>query len=419
MLPTKGRIDMQDPQQGEISQLGDGSLRRLISHLRQVVSTPPLSRAQYLRRATDVQLLREGITAQGLDAPALLRFGLDDRLWQPLFILLIATPQGQRESPESVIDFKAWYSALSIDPLVPEEVFEVKESEDNLYELTISVDSDFSRPFMLLRRWARTAPLEEVLALQAPAPAFFEKVSLFEPDQEVRNSYLWLVERYAEDDPVEWSLSSLKLEYRQRHTEWVAPFGDDVVYDIDVTHDALNAELARRSASIEATEGAAHDLSLMTEMKRQALGFLYEERYVEAAALFVFYSRRNPLNLEARNNLAFCLMPLDPETALFHLNALGLAKKFHARTMLAYNQCLALLLMDRAAEALTRAEHFWQREREHDPSGAFLWRQNGDALELYSEDDVPKALARLAQEIARSLGKRDREARWTERLQQR
>jgi len=408
---------MNTQQEDESTIAGDESVERLVSSLRQLVSTPPLSRTQQQKRALNINLLLEGISAKGIDAPALLRFGLADHLWQPLFILLIATPKEDRAGQAAVIDFEAWYAALSIEPLAPEDFMQVESTEESSIELTITIDSDFSRPFLLLRRWAHTAPLNEVLAMAAPDADFFERVPVGDPEPEVKSPYLWLVQRYAEPDLADWNMTSLQLEYRHRHTEWVPSFGPDVVAALSLRDDQLNAELARRAASVDAEADNSHDVNLMTELKRQAIGFLDESRYLEAAALFEFYSRRNPANLEAKNNLAFCLLPLDPESALFHLDALGRSSGFLPRTMLAYNQCLAMLVLGRADEALTRAEHFWQREREHSPGGAFLWRRKGDTLELYNEDNVTGALAGLAVEIADSLGRGDRKARWEERLQ--
>ncbi|MBK0296893.1 hypothetical protein IAE22_33970, partial [Bacillus sp. S34] len=85
-------------------------------------------------------------------------------------------------------------------------------------------------------------------------------------------------------------------------------------------------------------------VQLLFQLQEQAIDFLTEQRYTEAAALFEFYLKQTPGDVLARNNLGFCLMPLRPEMALHHLESIRLETADNP-TMTLINVCTALALL--------------------------------------------------------------------------
>jgi hypothetical protein len=410
MVDTEGAEDERPAGEGEESPFGT-----LVAALRSVVQRPPLDRRQQEERLTQVQLLLDEIYSRGVDASSLLRHGMGEQLWQPLIVLLIAAPREIWAETGGPIDFGAWDRFLRLDSSGRPAVT-VADDEGKL-SMTISGNGDFGLMLVALRRWAAAAPIEEIVKLLPPADEFHQEVLKEGPADEVTHSYRWLADRYGESDLEQWAFSSLQHEYRWRRGSWSPPFPATALEPADPDDMSLNEELARRAAGFPPDSGDDSEGRLMSDMKSQALSFLSEGRFREAAALFEFYIRTDPQNHEAVNNLAFCLLPIAPENALYHLDSLSPVREFSYKAMLIYNQCLALKLLGRGGEALSRAEYYWQRERQPSPAAAFLWREEGENgdLELFRVDNVLQALALLASSIATGLGREDRAARWRQR----
>lgn len=413
-------MDIEDsldsPESGLIA---DGSFGRLVSTLIAMVRLPPFNEEMFEARSEQIALLQEGIEAFGVDANSLLRFGIADDLWQPLLILLITSPPDVIEDMNVPVDLTRWATLLPTERLEPSDVEAVPSDDSSFVSVTFTFREDISAVVRRLSRWVSSAPMDDILALTPPPYDFFERVDVQTPSSEVRDAYRWLVERHAESDLARWSFASLKLEFLRRQGDWAAPFPDRVVEPSEFDDDLLHFEMARRAAALPNTDEAPAS-KLMTDLKRQALGFLQEFRFREAAALFEFYIRNEPSNYEAVNNLAFCLIPIAPDHALHYLDSLDSIRESVDRGIIVYNQCLVLKLLGRGGEALDKAENYWQRQFSANPYGAFLWREDDadGGLELYNEDNVAVALATMVATIAGDLGREDRAARWRQRAAQ-
>lgn len=405
------------------SELEDGSLGKLIERLGQTLSRPPLNEDERRARAIEARLLMSGIEEAGVDATALLRLGMADTAWLPIFVLLIVTPESERVASELPIDYDGWLKALSMpelpftDPEAAAEAIPEGDLEVGSAELIDFVTSgpiaDFTRRVVaILPRWVLLAGIDDILLMEPPSVAALSVVDGGTASEQAVEEYRWLWERFGREGFDQWADSSLRLEFMWREEQWSPPFPiDELVVDRS-SDPSLHLELARRSVRGGTDDG---ELLLRARLQQQALGFLQQQRFTEAAALFEFYLHQAPTDEVARNNLGFCLMPHRPELALHHLQRVNLRASGMA-TLVVHNVCTALAVLGRDAEALDRAEYHWQRERQPKTSTAYLWRENEDGLELFFANDSGVAFAELGLRLAERVEVADRIARWSERV---
>jgi hypothetical protein len=385
---------------------GDASLRALVRRLGEVTGRPPLDRRGAVARALEVQLLLDGINELGVDAESLARYGMVHQLTLPVVVLLIVGKDGN-EAQFPYFDFAAWQAAIGTDV---EDVTPEAEPNALPWNTPTSLLMVRGRGMEVLRHWVASAPLREVIDLVPPSHHGLEPVSVQAPDAAVE-AYLWLWERYGNADLETWSDSSLRLEFQLRHRDWIPPFPIDVLSESEIEDVDLDRELASRFVS-----GPSEDtqMQLFAQLQEQAIGFLMQGRHRDASALFEFYLKQNPDSFDARNNLAFCLIPTATQQALFHLEAVRLSRTFN-ETVTVYNICFALALLGRHGEALDRAEAHWQRGDRAHTGSAYLWHEQSTGVELFYTIDVVDAFIKLGQSLAAALEEPQRVARWADR----
>lgn len=379
----------------------------LVAALHSMILLPPGNRSAQASRAQQIHLLLEGITAFGVDASSLVRLGMANQAWRPVMVLLIATPSASRRGEDAPLDFDGWFSALGIE--APE--VNLASTDDANFQAFAKVAANVARRLAL---WVQLAPFQEVIALVPPDSEIFTEIPPRKPESV--QAYEWLVQRFAVEEMDQWSFQSLRSEFLWREGTWVPPFPDDILATDRDTDRALYYALAKRSVVPPDVVDSRQEERLLEDMKIQAIDFLRLGRFAEAAALFEFYAHQDPESIEVLNNLGFCLIPSNPELALYHLNSIG-DRPFPARTMLVYNRCLALKLLGRGEEALDIAENHWQRGGDTFPGGAYLWREVDGVVDLYNEQNVRYAFAQLVAQIALQAGRPDRSSRWNERAQ--
>jgi hypothetical protein len=384
-----------------------GSFSTLVGKLVDLLSISAFERMPSEDRLRQINLVMSGINEYRVDANSLVRWGMSRQVWRPILILLIVTPPEKRRGDASKLNFDGWYRALGLDPaeMIGFELADELKHKSVLHHL-------LERATDLLPRWVQTAPMNAILSLEPPTSSLVGQIAPTGPQLEVLEEYAWLTERNTKDDLSDWSSASLRNEFRLREQTWVSSFPAALLAKERTKDHDLHRELAVRA--VEIAPKVAHGTALLSELMSQALDFLAAQRFREAAALFEFYVKRYPEDDNAQNNLAFCLLPTDPEMALYYWDSINM-KPFHAPAMLAYNRCLGLALVGRSDEALDLAESTWQRDLRPDGRKAFLWRRVGNQLELYEEDMVERAFALLAAGIAEDLGRSDRRKRWEDR----
>lgn len=391
---------------GDSTEIDDveGELQRHIKRLGEALSRPPATDEERRGRVLEINLLMSEIDSHGIDGTALVRYGMSDLVWLPVMILLIATPESARSAADRAIDFDGWLAALGLAKLPTATVGEDLDNE--------SIVDVSGRAVRRLPRWVELAPIDDLIALTPPSLSALEEVPAGVPSEDVTEIYRWLWERSGRVSYEQWSAASLRLEFQWREGTWVPPFPARSLRVNRTTDSNLHREIAVRfvASPLEPQES-----DLLWRLQEQAIQFLAQARWAEAAALFEFYLQRAPDNCIARNNLGFCLLPQDAEVALTHLEGVGTAADIN-RTMLAHNICTALALSGRHPEALDRAEYHWQRGDAGDRSGAYLWKIEPNGPEIYNAPDLRLALAELGLSLARQVGTAGREKRWAERV---
>jgi len=134
-------------------------------------------------------------------------------------------------------------------------------------------------------------------------------------------------------------------------------------------------------------------------------------------ALFEFHHGRFPSDARALNNMGFCLMPTSPSKAL-HWLEVAVQYGYSDIPINTYNQCCCLERLNRAGEALDKAEAYWQRLRPPKVYPGYLWMLNGEDWELSGDGDPDALIVELAIRAATTLALPNRIVRWEERREQ-
>ncbi|WP_344238734.1 tetratricopeptide repeat protein [Actinocorallia libanotica] len=197
--------------------------------------------------------------------------------------------------------------------------------------------------------WVMLAPIEDVVSWIPPTRGVvFDGTDA--DDQEVRNTAIWLVDRFGEADVKDWQLSSLHLEWLYLHGRKPVPI--------------VNAAMAeRRVDSLEVAKEIANETTLKWNNRKEeglqispstfvepAIRYLQEGQHEAAIALFATLTALFPHNSEAQNNLGFCMMPANAPLALEAFErAEALSGEISLMTLA--NRALALHLLGRDGEA--------------------------------------------------------------------
>jgi hypothetical protein len=292
-----------------------------------------------------------------------------------------------------------------------------EDSEEAMELLIHALGGGFA---MRVEQWAEGAALGELLDLTPPSPdRFFEPLAA-SLTSERHLTGVWLADRFTKSYLAEWETDSLRREWdwHMGRREGCAP--PPLMKHRPSEGVAISAELADRSCRelhehpAERDQGGSYH-----EFVSRAAEALTEGRYDEAITTWQVLQRLNPGHAELNNNLGFCMISRDPQTALTWLER---AKRLHSRldgTNLA-NIVFVHSLLGHDAQVLTLAEKY-QHDAHLGEGAAFLWRGGLDDLTL-SVDEVPRVyVAELALAAAERSGDpavierwRRRVSRWSE-----
>jgi hypothetical protein len=303
---------------------------------------------------------------------------------------------------DRAVDLAAWRAVLSIQAAVLDT--DPDTAAEGLVASIHRIDS-----------WVVAAPLAHVLSFAAPSAG---SLSRYVIDNQSRTAislpYIWLWLRCTQEDLMRWPTEALHLEYRWQNDLEEAPFPAPVLAHDGPDSTVLNEQIAFRASTSSDASDDIED-SLFWQLQETAVSFLSRERYDEASALFEFHSRHHPKDPRSLNNLGFCKLPVDPATSLDLLERAESAG-YSPLLINVYNQCCCLIRLNRLADALDRAEFFWQRESEPDQiRSGYIWVEQADGWDLVAHDLIDEALARLMIDTAQALGRDDRADRWASR----
>jgi hypothetical protein len=181
----------------------------------------------------------------------------------------------------------------------------------------------------------------------------------------------------------------------------------------------LSDEIARRASVRNDNPSISIDITaiLADDMTEYALSLLRKGDCRAAAEVFEFKAERMPYDGTARNNVGFCLIPVNPSLALGHLRAAS-EMKFPQPAINVFNQMCCHIALRRPREALAIADDMWPTVYEARRSGATLWtRESPSSIwTLFHTDDDRYSLVEFAISTAHDEGFADEENLWRERL---
>lgn len=355
----------------------------------------PFSEEDAAARAEVIKKSLETISDLGVDAAALVRFGLPHKVTGTLVAHLVlqgATFAAEHGAPVAP-DLPRWRRRLALpaDPASP------VTSEE---EYVIATTNHLERIRHPLQKWVENGPIQLVTELTAPtAEEFALALEGPEPSTEVLNTYRWAADRLAEQDVTRWPTPSLNLEYQWIVGELPQLLPECVMSAVSIELTAVEKEIARRAVR---GDSSRIEVNLLLQLQSQAKAFLRAKRHAEASALFAFYARFHEDDALAHNNYAFCLIPTSPEVALESLDR-AQKRGYPHRGIMVYNKACCLVQLSREGEALDLLEYYWQREIENEPTPCTLWRFGSNGMEIYEEVDPRRAIANLGATLAKRL----------------
>jgi hypothetical protein len=379
------------------------NLQATIQLLDKLLVAIPHADDQVDMRAGAIQGCLRRLNEFGVDGENLVRYGMCHRASLAIYVTLIASEPSRLGQ---LIDVDRWRVLLHVNDI--SAVVEGAEAE----ALQAQVRERVAHVPHQLDRWVMNARLADVLNWVAPSDEEWGRICLEpSPVSEVVEAYEWLWRRNVVAELERWAMPSLILEYRWRHKQQVGLFSELALDADGPAPDLLNAAIARRAAE-------PHDTSeidaVFWALQDAAVEYLKLGKFSAAVALFEFHHGRFPNDARALNNMGFCLMPTSPSKAL-HWLEMAMEYGYSDIPINTYNQCCCLERLNRAGEALDKAEAYWQRLRPPKVYPGYLWTLKGRDWELSGDDDPDALIVELAIRAATTLALPNRIARWEER----
>ena len=375
-------------------------VQQLIMALDQVLASSPSTQEEAEGRANAVKKLSELLTRVGVDSESLIRYGMPHRA---AFVVYLAMITSGSTSP--LLDVRRWRSLLRVQATEPDEDYE-GQSRRAPREGVEHIPG-------LLNKWVENARFSDILSWTPPTDEEWARASLEpSPSTEVTEPYLWLWQRNAVNDLDRWLTTSLHREYQWQNRHEVGLFSEAALASDGPAAHLLNAAIAQRAVD---PQTKSDDDAMFWALQDAAVRYLQQDKYAEAVTLFEFHRQRFPEDARALNNLGFCTMPINPSQALHWLQK-AVHFGYVEIAINVYNQCCCLERLNRAGEALDKAEAYWQRQRVPSVDTGFLWVPDAGGWTLEGDGHPEEELAALAIRVSESLGLDERARRWRERL---
>jgi hypothetical protein len=368
----------------------------IVSHGPEFQRPTPEARRDAFKAAADE------LTRRGLDGLALVRYGMRAEVVAPLLSgLLVSLAFGGSIQAHDGIDVSRWCALLDLEPPVQNPVKEGIPAQWFEEVLMPSIPR--------LNQWVASASLDDLVALSPPEAATLPMPPVVDaPDRIIREQYCWAVDHFAKTYLRDWRTASLHYELRWMDGDLLPPCPNELMQDRRISRQEITEEIAKR---VVYNQEGDPGQSLAMEMSRHALKLLRQGRCREAAAVFEFGVQQRPEDPEVRNNLGFCLVPIEPREALDHLRASANMGYTPSATN-TYNQMCCYVAIGRSRAALNVADMEFQNSP-HLAKEVLLWRQASDGTwEIVESDNPFQSVAELAVEIARIEGWKEQEQHW-------
>ncbi|MFD8218311.1 tetratricopeptide repeat protein [Streptomyces sp. NPDC059697] len=317
----------------------------------------------------------------------------------------------------SVEELSAWANVLpkpKITPITDDE--STDEFQSGVAESIVTISP-------MIVAWVCNARLDDIASLNAPgADEIKEALDSPPPEVELFERYRWLVDRFSETFLRDWSTPSLHLEYRWLMGRELPPCEASLMSDRPVGEAELQAEIARRVVFPPRLPALVREVDaggrLVIEMEGHARTLLGQGRCREAAALFEFAGKRRPDDPTVHNDLGFCLIPVNPEDALSHLQRAA-DLDYPQVAINVYNRMCCCAALKDWRSVLRLADSYWGKDLVNSPVPATVWRHTSDGnWAITSTLDVRRMLAEFSYEIAQAEGLKDESALWRARVRE-
>lgn len=356
-----------------------------------------------VRRDTIKSAVSE-LSKRGLDALALIRYGMQREVAVPITSALFAKLIFGEDSIVDGVDVGAWCATLGLDLPLP-------CSDQPTVDVIVARFADIIYPIIpRIEHWVANASLDQIISLTPPHPGELVVSSPgLSSDHKLREQYRWAVDHFARTFYRDWETASLHYELRWLDGDILPPCPDRIMRDRSARREDVVEEIAQRAVYRMDASGAGD--SITAEMTLHARALLRQDKYREAAAVFEFGILQRPDDPDMRNNLGFCLIPIDPRAALQHLKTAA-NMGYRPTVTNSYNQICCYVALGRSRAALNLADAEWERLGSR-TQPALLWAlTDAEGWELVDSDDPARAIAALAAEVARREGWKEREDLW-------
>ena len=371
----------------------------LISRGPEFEQTTPEARRDAIRSAVSE------LSGRGLDGLALIRYGMQQEVAAPIISALLVKLIFNDDSVVAEgLDTEGWYASLDLDSALPcSEQPTIQEIANRFEEVILPI-------IPRIGWWVASASLEELINLTPPLPGgSADSPVRGTNERKLREQYRWAVDHFAKTFYRDWETSSLHYELRWLDGDILPPCPDGIMRDRSVRRQDIIEEIAQRAVYRTGAPGVGD--SVAAEMTRHARTLLRHDKYREAAAVFEFGIVQRPDDPEIRNNLGFCLIPVDPRVALEHLKTAA-NMGYRPTVTNSYNQMCCYAELGRSRAALNLADAEWNRLNSQ-VQPALLWSPTGSGgWRLIDCSDPAQAIASLATEIAHREGWREQEELW-------
>lgn len=384
------------------------ALRGILERQPQFEQGGPQARREAFRATADE------LTRRGLDALALIRYGMLETITASVITALTQSTVENQERPGGMSrsDADRWWVALSLSP---RPTFPDTPNPAEVQHLITGV---IGPGIPRIVNWiATTASIDDLLELTPPSDVLPESSGSSLLNSDLHDQYAWAIDHFSSAFYSEWSTSSLHYAHRWLAGHELPPCDPDLMNDRRIDQIQLNAEIARRASTRKRRRSGRPriDSLMASEMQQYAVSLLTRGRYQEAATIFKFAANQRPYDANFQNNIGFCLIPEDPLEALRYLRTAADMDYRHPAVNL-HNQMYCHAALHRPREALTVAESMWPEVRSTRSLGATLWRRdNRDKWVITNVTGDRIAAVDLAISLAHAEGWDADEAAWRER----
>lgn len=370
----------------------------------------PQARREAFRAAADE------LTRRGLDALALIRYGMLETMAASVMTVLTRSTVQSEERPGGLSrsDADKWWDALS---LPPRPTFRDTPNPTEIRDLITRVIQP--RIPRIINWIATEASVDDLLELTPPSSVLPESSDNGLLTSDLHDQYAWAIDHFSSTFYSQWSTSSLHYAHRWLAGHELPPCAPELMQDRRVDATLLNAEIARRAATQKRRPSKPRIDSLMaSEMQQYTISLLTRGRYQEAATIFKFAANQKPYDASFQNNIGFCLIPEDPLEALGYLRAAA-QMDYRQPAVNLHNQMCCYVALRRPREALAVADAMWPKVCSARSLGATLWRHEGpDKWLMIQVEDDHIAAADLAVSLAHEEGWEADEQAWKQKRRQ-